>query len=61
MHEAACADSPKCLSLLMGAATRFAKIKTGLARDLKKPAEVVKQLENEASAGLVNIQNQLNN
>jgi hypothetical protein len=24
MHEAACADSPKCLSLLMGAATRFA-------------------------------------
>lgn len=24
MHEAACADSPKCLSLLMGAANRFA-------------------------------------
>eukprot|EP00804_Cyclotella_cryptica_P027988 CCRYP_003859-RA/>CCRYP_003859-RA protein AED:0.00 eAED:0.00 QI:1205/1/1/1/1/1/2/295/606 len=24
MHEAACADSPHCLSLLMGAATRFA-------------------------------------
>lgn len=24
MHEAACADSPRCLSLLMGAATRYA-------------------------------------
>ena len=45
----------------VGAATRFAKIKTGLARDLKKPAEVVEQLENEASAGLVNLQNQLDN
>jgi hypothetical protein len=45
----------------VGAATRFAKIKTGLARDLKKPAEVVQQLENEAKAGLINIQNQLDN
>ena len=44
-----------------GAATRFAKIKTGLARDLKKPAEVVEQLEKEASDGLVNIQSQLDN
>ena len=25
MHEAACADSPKCLSLLMGAATKFSQ------------------------------------
>jgi len=45
----------------VGAATRFGKIKTGLARDLKKPAEVVQQLENEASAGLISIQNQLDN
>jgi len=45
----------------VGAATRFAKIKTGLARDLKKPAEVVEQLENEASAGLISIQSQLDN
>jgi hypothetical protein len=45
----------------VGAATRFTKIKTGLARDLKKPAEVVEQLENEASAGLISIQSQLDN
>ena len=45
----------------VGAATRFTKIKTGLARDLKKPAEVVEQLEKEASAGLISIQSQLDN
>lgn len=43
----------------VGAATRFAKIKTGLARDLKKPEEVLRQLEVEADAGLVDIQRQL--
>lgn len=36
----------------VGAATRFAKIKTGLIRDLKKPTEVVQQLEQEAAIGL---------
>ncbi len=45
----------------VGAATRFTKIKTGLARDLKKPAEVVEQLEKEAGDGLVSIQSQLDN
>lgn len=45
----------------VGAATRFAKIKTGLSRNLKKPAEVVEQLEEEARVGLIDIQSQLDN
>lgn len=44
----------------VGAATRFAKVKTGLARNLKKPAEVVQQLEDEAAIGLKAIEDARN-
>ena len=43
----------------VGAATRAVKIKTGLQRNLKKPQEVLDQLEIETDAGLLDIQKQL--